>query len=37
MNDLQSRLDIHVKLEDLNLEAARLVATINKNLEEQWV
>ena len=34
MNDLQSRWDIHVKLEDLNAEAATLAETIKKNLEE---
>jgi hypothetical protein len=34
MNDLQSRGDIHVEMEDLNNEAATLIATIKKNLEE---
>ena len=34
MNDLQSREDIHVEMEDLNAEAAMLAATIMKNLEE---
>ena len=34
MNDLQSRWDVHVEMEDLNAEAATLVATINKNFEE---
>jgi len=34
MNDLQSRWDIHIELEDLNAEAASLAATIKKNLEE---
>ena len=34
MNDLQSRGDIHVKLEDLNAEAASLAATTKKSFEE---
>jgi type I restriction enzyme M protein len=34
MNAFQSRGDIHVKLEDLNSEAASLAATIKKNFEE---
>ena len=34
MNDLQSRWDIHVGLEDLNAEAASLAAIIEKNFEE---
>ncbi len=34
MNDLQSRWDIHVELEDLNAEAAKLAASIKKNSEE---
>jgi len=34
MNDLRSRWDIHVELEDLNAETATLAATINKNFEE---
>ena len=34
MNDLQSRWDIHVELEELNAEAVRLAATIKKNFEE---
>jgi len=33
MNDLHSRWDIHVELEDLNAE----VATIKKNFEELGV
>ena len=33
MNDLQSRWDIHVEMEDLNAEAA----TIKKNFEELGV
>jgi len=37
MNDLQSRWDIHVELEDLNAEAARLAAIIKKNFEEVGV
>ena len=32
MNDLQSQLDIHVELEDLNAEAVKLAGTIKKNL-----
>ena len=34
MNDLQSRWDIHVELEDLNAEAAKPAASIKKNSEE---
>ena len=34
MNDFQSRGDIHVEMEDVNNEAATLIATIKKNLEE---
>jgi len=34
MNDLQSRWDIHVELEDLKAEAERLAASIKKNFEE---
>ena len=34
MNDLQSRWDIHVDLEDLNAEAAKLAATTKKSFEE---
>jgi len=37
MNDLQSRWGIHVELEDLNAEVARLAAIIKKNLEELGV
>jgi hypothetical protein len=37
MNDLQSRWEILVELEDLNAEAATLIATIKKNLEELGV
>jgi hypothetical protein len=37
MNDIQSRWDIHVELEDLNAEAAKLSAIIKKNLEEVGV
>jgi len=37
MNDLQSRLDIHVELEDLNAEAVKLAAIINKHLVELGV
>jgi len=37
MNDLQSRWDIHVDLEDLNAETATLAAAIRKNLEELGV
>ena len=37
MNDLQSRWDIRVELEDLNVEAAVLVGIINKNLKERGV
>jgi type I restriction enzyme M protein len=33
MNNLQSRLDIHVELEDLNAEAVKLAAIIKKNFE----
>ena len=33
MNDLQSRWDIHVELDDLNAEAAKLAAIIKKNLK----
>ena len=32
MNDLQSRWDIHVELEDLNAEAAKLAAVIKYNV-----
>jgi len=31
MNDLQSRWDIHMELEDLNAEVATLAAIIKKN------
>ena len=34
MNDVQSRLDIHMELEDLNAEAVKLAAITKKNLEE---
>ena len=34
MNDLLSRWDIHVELEDLNTEAATLARAIKKNFEE---
>ena len=34
MNNLQSRWGIHVELEDLNAEALKLVAIIEKNFEE---
>ena len=34
MNDLQSQLDIHVELEDLNAEPATLAVAIKKNFEE---
>ena len=34
MNDLQSRWDIHVEMEDLNAETAKLAASIKKNFEE---
>jgi hypothetical protein len=37
MNDLRSRGDIRVELEDLNAEVATLAATIKKNLEELGV
>jgi|GEM_PF-2581940 len=37
MNDLQSRWGIHVGLEDLNAETAKLAATIKKNIEELGV
>jgi len=37
MNDLQSQWDIHVKLEDLNDEAVKLAAIIEKNYEELGV
>ena len=37
MNDLQSRWDLHVELEDLNAEAATLAVAIKKNFEELWV
>ena len=33
MNDLQSRWDIHVELEDLNAEAAVLAVGIKKSFE----
>ena len=34
MNNLQSRWDLHMELEDLNAEAVKLAAIIKKNLEE---
>ena len=34
MNDLQSRWDIHVELEDLNAEAVALAERIAGNFEE---
>ena len=34
MNDLQSRLDIPVELEDLNAEVTSLAAIIKKNFDE---
>jgi len=34
MNDLQSRWDINIELEDLNAEAAMLAPAIKKNFEE---
>jgi hypothetical protein len=37
MNNLQSRWDIRVELEDLNAETVKLAAAINKNLEELGV
>ena len=37
MNDLQTRWEFHVELEDLNVEAARLAAGIKKNFEEVGV
>ena len=37
MNDVQSRGDIHIELEDLNARAARLAASIKKNFEELGV
>ncbi len=37
MNDVQSRGDIHIELEDLNAEAATPAAIIKKNLEELGV
>jgi len=37
MNDLQSRWDIHVELDDLNAEAVRLAATVKKSFEEVGV
>ena len=37
MNDLQSRWDFHVELEDLNAEAAVLAVGIKKNFEELGV
>ncbi len=33
MNNLQSRWDIHIELEDLNAETTTLAATIKKNFE----
>ncbi len=37
MNNLQSRWDIHVELEDLNAQTATLAGTIKKNFEEVGV
>lgn len=37
MNDLQSRRNIHVELEDLNAKAVKLAATIKKNFGELGV
>ena len=37
MNDLQSRWEIHVEMEDLNAEATMLASTIKKNFEELGV
>ena len=37
MNDLQSRWNIDVELEELNLEAVKLAGTIKKNFEELGV
>ena len=37
MNNLQSRWDFHVELDDLNDEAVKLAATIKKNFEELGV
>ena len=37
MNNLQSRMDIHAEMEDLNAEEATLAPTTKKNLEELGV
>ena len=37
MNDLQSRWDIHIELEDLNAEVASLATGIKKKFEEVGV
>ena len=37
MSDVQSLEDIHLELEDLNVEAVKLAGTIKKNFEEVGV